>query len=125
MPEQSMQNHRPVDQVAAKNNRMSDQDPFSKRRAQDEEANPGASVKRHQSMSPSVAFGHNMAASQPQFQQHAEHRMPRVSKGSAFMSWEDDPYYTDPDATVHLLEEYFAHVNSGTYCMFPRVTFMN
>jgi hypothetical protein len=123
--EQNLQNHRPIDHTAAKNNRMSDQDPFSKRRAQDEEANAGTSVKRHQSMSPSVAYGHSMATSQPHFPHYAEHRTPRVAKGSAFMNWEDDPYYTDPDATVHLLEEYFAHVNSGTYCMFPRVTFMN
>ena len=125
MAEPTMQNHRPVEQTAARNNRLSDQDPFVKRRAQDEDANGGASVKRHQSMSPSTAYGHNMAASQPQFPHYPEHRIPRASKGSAFMSWEDDPFYTDPDATVHLLEEYFANVNSGTYCMFPRVTFMN
>jgi len=41
------------------------------------------------------------------------------------MSWEEDPFASDPATTVHLLEVYFAHVNSTTYCMFPRVTFMN
>jgi hypothetical protein len=41
------------------------------------------------------------------------------------VSWEDDPFYTDPESTIHLMEEYFANVNSATYCMFPRATFMN
>jgi hypothetical protein len=82
-------------------------------------------VKRHQSMSPSAAYGHTAAASQPQFSHYMDHRLPRASKGPSFMSWEDDPFYTDPETTIHLLEEYFANVNSTTYCMFPRVTFMN
>lgn len=41
------------------------------------------------------------------------------------MSFEDDPFAIDPDLTIHLLELYFTHVNNATYCMFPRVTFMN
>jgi len=41
------------------------------------------------------------------------------------MSWEEDPFASDPETTIYLIEEYFAHVNSATYCMFPRVTFMN
>lgn len=45
--------------------------------------------------------------------------------GPRTFSWEDDPFDVDADTTLHLLELYFMHVNSATYCMFPRTTFMH
>jgi hypothetical protein len=127
VPELSMPPHRAPDQMAAKPNRPAEQDPFVKRRAQDEDVYGGAPVvKKHQSVSPSTAYGHPAASSaQPPYPHHLDQRFPPPSKGSGFMSWEEDPFASDPSTTIHLLETYFAHVNSATYCMFPRVTFMN
>lgn len=107
-----------------KTNRLSDQDPFIKRRAEDESAVESMSVKKHRSMSPSSAMSNAMASNQDPYNQYHHPRPPRV-KDLAFASWEDDPYFLDPEMTIHLLESYFTHVNSATYCMFPRVTFMN
>lgn len=41
------------------------------------------------------------------------------------LSWEDDPYVTEPEVTLQLLDLYFAHFNSATYCLFPRRHFMH
>ncbi|KAK5012860.1 hypothetical protein LTR39_003942, partial [Cryomyces antarcticus] len=34
-----------------------------------------------------------------------------------------DPYNVDPELTLYLLDLYFTHINSATYCMFPPKTF--
>ncbi|KAK4986356.1 hypothetical protein LTR66_007887, partial [Elasticomyces elasticus] len=39
------------------------------------------------------------------------------------LRWADDPFLVDPDTTLHLLDLYFVHVNSATYCMFPPKAF--
>lgn len=116
--------HHTADPMPARNNRLSDQDPFVKRRAPDEDALGGAPVKKHQSMSPSTVYGKHAASSQSRYPPYLDHGPP-TTKAPEFVSWEDDPYLTDPESTIHLLESYFAHVNSATYCMFPRMTFMN
>ena len=41
------------------------------------------------------------------------------------MEWEDDPYAVRPDITLHLVELYFQHVNSGVYWLQPRRHFIN
>ena len=111
--------------MAVKTNRPPEQEPSIKPRAQDEDVYGGAPVKKHRSMSPSTAYGHPAAVTQPQYYPHLDHSFPPTSERPAFMSWEEDPFASDPDMTIHLLESYFAHINSATYCMLPRVTFMN
>lgn len=66
-----------------------------------------------------------MAPGPPQYPQFPSHGPSYSRKGQTFISWEEDPYSVDPELTIYLLESYFAHVNNATYCMFPRVTFMN
>ena len=39
------------------------------------------------------------------------------------LGWERDPYEADPGLTSHLLDLYFTHIGSATYCMFPRQHF--
>ena len=39
--------------------------------------------------------------------------------------WENDPYAVNPEATLHLLDLYFKHINNATYCIFPRRHFMH
>lgn len=39
------------------------------------------------------------------------------------LGWEHDPYEADPGLTSHLLDLYFTHIGSATYCMFPRQHF--
>lgn len=39
------------------------------------------------------------------------------------LSWEEDPYAVDSEATLHLVDLYFTHVNSATYCLWPRRSF--
>ncbi|KAM0723881.1 hypothetical protein Q7P37_000871 [Cladosporium fusiforme] len=119
------QANRTIDQVPARSHRLSDQDSFTKRRAQDEGAPEGAAIKKHRSTSPATTFGNSMAPGPPSYPPYVSHGPSYPRKGQAFMSWEEDPYSIDPDLTIHLLELYFSHVNNATYCMFPRVTFMN
>lgn len=85
----------------------------------------GAPFKKHRSTSPQTPYGNGMGPMHPS----QPHYLPRVPpygpKGQAFASWEDDPYAIDPELSIFLLESYFTNVNSATYCMFPRNTFMN
>ncbi|MBE7181936.1 MAG: fungal specific transcription factor domain-containing protein, partial [Terriglobus roseus] len=39
--------------------------------------------------------------------------------------WEEDPYVVNRDATLHLAELYFSHINSSVFDLFPRATFMH
>lgn len=41
------------------------------------------------------------------------------------LAWEEDPYTVDPETVLHLLDLYFAHINSAAYCLFPRNTFVH
>jgi hypothetical protein len=40
------------------------------------------------------------------------------------LQWEQDPYETDPNLTLHLLDLYFQHAGRATYGMFPRRPFV-
>jgi hypothetical protein len=39
-------------------------------------------------------------------------------------SWDVDPFEAMPDTTEHYLDHYFTNVNTTSYCMYPRNTFM-
>lgn len=41
------------------------------------------------------------------------------------LMWENDPYAVDPDATLHLVNVFFAHINNATDCIFPRGHFLH
>lgn len=46
-------------------------------------------------------------------------------EGSQFsLGWDTDPYAVDPKHTLSLLELYFEHIGSATYCMFPKKQFL-
>ncbi|KAI9852479.1 MAG: hypothetical protein M1838_000573 [Thelocarpon superellum] len=38
--------------------------------------------------------------------------------------WESDPAEINAELVQHLMELYFRHINSGTYCIFPRAPFL-
>jgi hypothetical protein len=40
------------------------------------------------------------------------------------LGWEQNPYDSDPKLTLHLLELYFRHIHSATYCIFPQTKFV-
>lgn len=93
-----------------------------KRRTMDGTSPSAAPAKKHRSISPLSA--HVGAVQSPG--DIVRNGTPNVSRLPAkVMSWEDDPYVVNPEATVHLLNYYFADVNDATYCIFPRHHFMS
>ncbi|KAF2841325.1 hypothetical protein M501DRAFT_912327, partial [Patellaria atrata CBS 101060] len=48
-----------------------------------------------------------------------------TSADSLALAWERDPYEADKELTLYLLETYFTHIESATYCMFPKKEFIS
>ncbi|SMR57168.1 unnamed protein product [Zymoseptoria tritici ST99CH_1A5] len=101
-----------------------------KRRLADDFPPPGMPSKKPRSISP--VYGSNGAVQQPPgppTQAYHHHHSAASSAAprspSRVLSWEEDPYFVDRDATIHLLNLYFANVNDATYCIFPRRHFMH
>nr|POE72851.1 putative transcriptional regulatory protein [Quercus suber] len=95
-----------------------------KRRSRDEPSSPATVAKKHRSISPvlngktaSPTINHLMSDG-------STVGRPRPTERSRHMyAWEEDPFNTEPETTLYLLDSYLMHVNNATICMFPRNAF--
>lgn len=95
-------------------------DAMSKRRAGEELCSPAALSKKHRSASLSYNTrdpSHHVPIGA------AYGKSPPTEHGRPLYAWEEDPFTTEPETTLHLLDLYLMHVNNATVCMFPRHTF--
>lgn len=94
----------------------------SKRRTLEEPSPSGVPTKKHRSASPVPAQNGTVPMLTNGNHSQISPVMPR-SPGKV-LCWEEDPYALEPDMTLHLLDQYFTHVNNATYSIFPRYHFM-
>lgn len=98
---------------------------FAKRRALDDSSIAGMQAKKQRSLSP-MTLASELSASASSVAAHVppEQMPPSVPQAPRFFTADDDPFAVDPGLTLHLMDSYFTHVNTGIYCMLPRESFM-
>ncbi|KAK4539714.1 hypothetical protein LTR36_010425 [Oleoguttula mirabilis] len=103
-----------------------DPEPLNKRRSREDPSPPNVPTKKHRSASPVATTdaapagpGYDTTAATPVAVDIPHEGGPKA------LTWEEDPYNVDREIVLHLLELYFTHINSATYCLFPRNAFIH
>ena len=95
------------------------------KRGREDPSPPGVPAKKHRSASPMLVSRDEIPPhAGPSSQTPYETVLGPPENSRKVLAWGEDPYVVNPEITLRLLDLYFAHINNGTYCMFPRRAFL-